>query len=87
MTGQTSRANVKLHSSGKRNDSAKATLQRQHKLTVASRMTNKWSRTFRRYRFIAAVSSRGHFVAIHFVAGTLRRHPFCCEDTSSPSIS
>ena len=34
------------------------------------------SRTIRPWRFVAAVSSRVHFVANHFVAGTLRRLPF-----------
>ena len=45
-----------------------------------------WSRTFRRCRFVAAVSSRVHFVASHFVAGTLRRQPFRRRDTSSPAV-
>ena len=37
---------------------------------------------FRRRRFVAiAISSRGHFVANHFVARTLLRHPIRREDT------
>ena len=60
------------------------------------------SRTFRRSRFVAAVSSpplrrvytsspaissRVHFVACRFVAGKLRRLPFRRGDTSSPAVS
>ena len=37
--------------------------------------------------FVAAVSSRGHLVAIHFVTGTIRRHPSRRGDASSQSIS
>ena len=46
-----------------------------------------WSRTFCRRRFVAAVSSQVHFVASHFVTGTLCRWPFHHGYTSSPAVS
>ena len=58
-----------------------------HKLHVIESHMNPRSRMFSRCCFAAAVSSRVHFVASHFIAGTIRRQPFRWGYTWSPAVS